>query len=85
MSQPEQRASIGMFSSRPASSRSTSRALNFATRSNSKLAKPSRNASRFLRIVSQLKPAWALSRTRNSNSNRSSWIGTPHSVSWYWM
>src|SRR5690348_9339381 len=34
-------------------------------------------------MVSQLRPACAPSRIRNSNSSRSSWTGTPHSVSWY--
>ena len=39
------------------SRRRTSRAVNRATRSGSKLAKPRRKLSRFLRIVSQLSPA----------------------------
>src|SRR5262245_53272686 len=34
-------------------------------------------------MVDQLKPACAPSRSRNSNSLRSSCAGTPHSSSWY--
>src|SRR3712207_3770991 len=34
-------------------------------------------------MVSQLNPACAPSRTRNSNSSRSSCTGTPHSTLWY--
>src|SRR5438445_9793074 len=34
-------------------------------------------------MVFQLSPAWPPSRIRNSNSNRSSCTGTPHSRSWY--
>src|SRR5581483_5441939 len=41
-----------------------------------------RDASRFRRIVIQLRPACAPSRTRNSKSVRSSCTGTPHSSSW---
>src|SRR4029450_11916436 len=36
-------------------------------------------------MVSQLKPACAPSRMRNSNRTLSSWTGTPHSTSWYAM
>src|SRR5690606_9267435 len=36
-------------------------------------------------IVDQLSPAWAPSRTRNSNCVGSSHTGTPHSLSWYSM
>src|SRR5436853_7922520 len=34
-------------------------------------------------MVSQLRPAWAPSRMRNSKWTESSCLGTPHSLSWY--
>ena len=37
------------------------------------------------KMVDQLSPAWAPSRTRNSKRMRSSCCGTPHSRSWYWI
>ena len=64
-------------------SRSTSSSVICATRSASKSQKALRYPSRFLRIVIQLNPAWALSSTRNSNSVLSSVTNFPHSRSWY--
>ena len=42
---------------------------------------PSAKASRFLRMVSQLSPAWLISRISRSKSADSSVSGTPYSVS----
>ena len=46
-------------------------------------AKARRKLSRFRRMVIQDNPAWKPSRTSFSNRARSSYSGTPHSVSWY--
>ena len=63
--------------------RSTSSSVICATSVASKSQKALRYPSRFLRIVIQLNPAWALSNTRNSNSVLSSVTNFPHSWSWY--
>ncbi len=66
-------------------SRSTSWSVICATRPASKSQKALRYPSRFLSIVIQLNPAWALSRTRNSNNVLSSVTNFPHSWSWYFI
>src|SRR5467141_2685886 len=54
-----------------------------ATRPGSNPSKAFLKFSRFRRTVNQERPACIPSRTRNSNSLRSSCSGSPHSVSWY--
>ncbi len=67
----------------PASAISTSTfaASKRAMRSGSNPSKAARKPSRFLRMVIQARPAWKPSRTSFSNRARSSYSGTPHSVS----
>src|SRR6266705_3030847 len=78
-------AIFARFRMMPASARSlrTFFELYFATLSGSNPSKAFLNASRFFSTVSQESPACTPSRTRNSNSFRSSCSGTPHSASWY--
>src|ERR1700676_420572 len=56
-----------------------------ATFAGSNPSNTSRYRARFFKMVSQLKPACAPSRIKNSKSVRSSCTGTPHSASWYGM
>ncbi len=58
-------------------SRSTSRASRRATFSILNSRNAFRNASWRLRMVSQLRPAWLISRIRRSNNSSSSAIGKP--------
>jgi hypothetical protein len=64
------------------SSRATSRAPKRATVCVSKSQKAFLKFSRFLRIVSQLRPDWKPSRHSFSNRRRSLPCGKPHSLSW---